>query len=119
MVIDGRASQAKAADAIQKRTSEIGGGAGFAQSGTAFMAAGAMAAVGNENADDPVARKEITGAGTEFDNFAGRFVAEDHWHYSRAATIDNTEIGMAEAGGTDANQDFAGSGRIEFALLYG
>ncbi len=61
-----------------------------------------------------VAGREAGGAGSEcFDN-AGGFVAEHHGHGARADTFDDGEIRMAQAGGGDADEEFAGAGGREF-----
>jgi hypothetical protein len=83
------------------------------------MATGAVAAVRYENADDFVAGYEIAYAGAGFDYFTSGFVAQDHGHDARTAAIDDAEVGMTEASGANADEHFAGTGRIEFALLDG
>jgi hypothetical protein len=74
-----------------------------------------VAAIRHKNANDFVARDQIRHAWAGFDDFAGGFMAQDHGHGAGTVTIDDAEIGMAETGGVDADEKFAGTRRIEFA----
>ena len=48
---------------------------------------------------------------------AGRLVTERHRHRSRARSVHDGEVGVAEPGGGDANQQLAVSGRRQLELL--
>ena len=45
------------------------------------------------------------------DDLAGRLVAEDHRHHARPRAVDDRQVGVAEAGGADADQQLARAGR--------
>ena len=83
------------------------------------MTTRAVAAIGDEYADHAIAFRQIACPGTCFDDFAGCFVPEHHGHGSRAAAINHAQVRMAEAGGTDTDENFARTWRIELALLDG
>src|SRR4051794_37042594 len=93
----------------------VGYGAWFAEGGAAFGAWGAGAAGGAEGEADGVAWGE--GGGPRMDDLAGGFVAEEHRHHAGAGAVDDGEVGVAEAGRADADEEFAGSGWSQLDVL--
>jgi len=74
-----------------------------------------VAAIRDKDTDDPIALHKIARSRSCLDYLTRRFVTQHHRHDSGAATIYDAEIGMAEAGGANANEHLARSRRIEFA----
>lgn len=63
-----------------------------------------------------VALDEAVVARAGRDNFTGRLVAERHRHHPRPLAGDHREVGMAESGCPDPDQQLAFAGRIEIQL---
>ena len=104
VVVDALAVLVEAEVASQKAAGGVGLLAGFAEPWAALNAGATAATAGRENHDDVVAGGQIRDAGAAFDHLAGGFVAEDHGHAAGAVRIDGGEVGVAEAGGADADE---------------
>ena len=76
-----------------------------------------MAATRHEHGYDAVARLQIIDEGPDLLDNPSRLVAERHRQRPRPIAVDDGKVGMAEAGGDDAHQDFAGTGAVELDLL--
>ena len=79
--------------------------------------AGAAAAAGrDERQDRVVSGGDARHALTAGDHLARGLVAEDHRHDPRPGAVDHGEVGVAEAGGAHAQEDFARARRVEAQL---
>ena len=70
----------------------------------------AVAAGGHERHDHVVAGREALGALAHLDDLAGRLVPEHHRHHPRARAVDHREVGVAQPGRADADEELAGPG---------
>ena len=89
----------------------------LAQRRPAFGARQAMPAARDEHHDDMIADLEIVHAGPEFLHDAGRFVTQHHRRRPRPVSIDDGQIGVAQASRSDLHHHFAVSGIIKLELL--
>ena len=76
----------------------------------------AFAAGGDEGEDDVIAGRERVHARAGRDDLAGSLVAERHRHHPRPRAVDDREVGVAEAGGADPDEELARPRRVELEL---
>ena len=80
------------------------------QRGPALRARTALAAGRDEGEHDRVTGREPGSAG--LDHLACRLVAEQHRHHARPRAVDHRQVGVAQAGRADPDQQLAGPGRL-------
>ena len=76
-----------------------------------------MAAAGNEDENNVVARFEVDDAGARLDHHAGGLVAEHHRRRTRPRPVDHRQVGMTKAGGFDLHKHFAVARRVKLKGL--
>src|SRR5471032_734852 len=103
MVMHGSTQMLPTPLAGQQGAGAVGRGTRFAQCGTPHCARLAMSATRHEYHHHVVANDQIVDARAKGIDHAGRFMAQYHWHRSRAITVDDGEIGMTEAGSLDGD----------------
>ena len=102
--------------AAEERPGRVGRRARLAERRAARPARLAMPACGNEGEHHVVAGRELVDALADRLDLARGLVAERHRHHPRPRAIDHREVGVAEPGGADPDQELAGSRRVELDL---
>ena len=78
-----------------------------------------MAASGQKRHDYALPDRHVRHGGPGLLDDARRLVAEQHRHRAHPIAVDHRQVGMAQAGGLDADQKFGVTGRCEFELADG
>src|SRR6476620_2417524 len=105
----------------QQGARAVGGRAGLAQCWTALGTRFAMPAGRDEDKYHMIAGLEVSAgptlSGPDLFDDAGRLMAQRHGHRSRPVTVDDRQIGVAQARRLDPYQHRAGTGSIQLQSL--
>lgn len=117
MVVHGFSAAMEASASCQKVPGAIGCRARWAEIAPPRATFDTLAASRQKNENDAVTGRKvwiIRGAGG--DNRGSGFMANRHWHRTGTITVDHRQVGMAQAGSINSNQQFTGLGLVEFKL---
>ena len=119
VVVDGLAVARQPPFAGHQRARAVGGAAGFAGGQPVRGARRAVATSGQKRHDDALPDRHVRHGGPGLLDDARCLVAEQHRHRAHPVAVDHRQIGMAEAGGLDADQKLGVAGRCKFELADG
>ena len=113
MVQDRLAVAGEPRPAAEQRARAVGGAARLARRQPVGGAAGAVAAARQERHDHPLSDREVRHRGADPLDDARRLVAEQHRHRADPVAVDDRQVGVAQAGGLDADQELGVTRRVE------
>jgi hypothetical protein len=117
MVMERLTVPAQTPATVQERSRQIGLRARLAQSGTAFVAARAVAAIWDKNTNHFVSGGQIVYALAGPDYLTGGLMSQNHGHDARTAAVQHAQIGVAQAGRANAHQNLARTGAVQLAFF--